>query len=189
MTSHPRPDTPLSLTMAETGETFLFRRSARGDSGSFAFQWRLAVGKVGPGPHDHAFEDETFHVVAGRLQIFMEGRCHELGPGDSLVVPAGVKHHFGHPGGEETVVEVGLSGHRMEDQFIPLATRFGSPARMPMSALPQMIVQFNQGIRDGASIPHPRFVGAIFGVVASFFRLFGIRPLAPIVGWESRSAA
>ncbi len=42
--------------------------------------------------HDHAQEDELFLVVRGRLTIrFRDGEA-VLGPGELLVVPAGVEH-------------------------------------------------------------------------------------------------
>ena len=43
-------------------------------------------------PHRHASERETITVTAGRLQMHVDGELHELGPGDSLHVPAGVVH-------------------------------------------------------------------------------------------------
>jgi mannose-6-phosphate isomerase-like protein (cupin superfamily) len=42
--------------------------------------------------HQHAAEDEFFHVVAGRLLIDLEGRTVELAPGQGLLVPRGVQH-------------------------------------------------------------------------------------------------
>jgi mannose-6-phosphate isomerase-like protein (cupin superfamily) len=184
MTSTPLPLTPLSLCSPETGESFYFRSSARGPDGRFAFQWRLAPGKAGPGPHDHPFENDTFAVVSGRLQIFMQGTCHELGPGDVLVVPAGVTHHFGHPGGEECVVEVSMDGARMEDQFVPLAQHFGSPSSLPLKAVPLTVVHIEQAMRQGASHPASGVLRALFGAMAAFFRLFGLRPLPPVRGWD-----
>lgn len=42
--------------------------------------------------HHHASEDELFLVVDGRLRIEFRDRAVELGPGELIVVPAGVEH-------------------------------------------------------------------------------------------------
>jgi len=184
VTSTPLPETPLSLITPESGESFFFRSSARGPDGRFAFQWRLAAGKAGPGPHVHPFESETFAVVSGRLQIFMEGRCHELGPGDVLVVPAGVTHHFGHPGTEECVVEVSMDGTRMEDQFVPLAQHFRSPSGLPLKAVPLTLVHLDHAMREGSTHADSAILRGLIRAMAAFFRLFGVRPLPPVSGWD-----
>lgn len=42
--------------------------------------------------HAHDGEDELFHVLRGRLRIEMEDDAVELGPGETFVVPKGVRH-------------------------------------------------------------------------------------------------
>ena len=42
--------------------------------------------------HHHAAEDELFLVVQGRLTIEFRDRAVALGPGELIVVPAGVEH-------------------------------------------------------------------------------------------------
>lgn len=43
--------------------------------------------------HAHANEDELFLVLRGRLRLEFEDGVIELGPGESYVVPAGVRHN------------------------------------------------------------------------------------------------
>ena len=45
------------------------------------------------GWHAHADEDELFVVLDGRLRIAMEHATIELGPGELVVVPKGVRHN------------------------------------------------------------------------------------------------
>jgi AraC-like DNA-binding protein len=44
-------------------------------------------------PHFHA-GDEVVHVLAGRARLRLPGGCRDVAAGDTLVVPAGVVHHF-----------------------------------------------------------------------------------------------
>lgn len=43
--------------------------------------------------HAHADEDELFHVVRGRLRIEFDDGVVELGEGEFLTVPKGVRHN------------------------------------------------------------------------------------------------
>ena len=45
--------------------------------------------------HFHKRKDETFHVLAGLLEVQVNGRRKALEPGDTLWVPRGVVHGFG----------------------------------------------------------------------------------------------
>lgn len=42
--------------------------------------------------HHHEAEDELFYVLSGRLEIELRDGTIVLGPGEMLVVPAGVEH-------------------------------------------------------------------------------------------------
>ena len=44
------------------------------------------------GWHAHAYEDEVFVVLSGRVCIDMEAGAVELGEGELVVVPKGVRH-------------------------------------------------------------------------------------------------
>ena len=52
----------------------------------------FAPGFPGPPVHLHAHQEESYHVLSGVLDVFLDGRWRELRPGESLTVPAGVPH-------------------------------------------------------------------------------------------------
>jgi mannose-6-phosphate isomerase-like protein (cupin superfamily) len=52
--------------------------------------------------HHHDDEDEFFYVVEGRFLIDLEDRTIDLGPGQGVVVPKGVRHRPRAP--ERTVI-------------------------------------------------------------------------------------
>ena len=43
-------------------------------------------------PHHHASESETIYVIEGSFEVDVDGHTHELGPGELVHVPSGVKH-------------------------------------------------------------------------------------------------
>ncbi len=55
--------------------------------------WRLP-------PHSHRAESETIHVTAGRLWMTVDDVECELGPGDTIHIPSGVRHEGGTAGSE-----------------------------------------------------------------------------------------
>ncbi len=52
--------------------------------------------------HFHPNSDETFLVIEGRLNIEFEGGALELGPGQMVTVPRGLRHRTG-PVGDRAV--------------------------------------------------------------------------------------
>ncbi|WP_410601131.1 cupin domain-containing protein [Amycolatopsis sp. lyj-90] len=64
--------------------------------------------------HYHPYSEEFLHVVAGELETVLDGDPVRLGPGDSLIVPIGVRHR---------VVNVGAEAARVVFHLSPLAPR------------------------------------------------------------------
>jgi len=61
--------------------------------------------RLGPGEfvaeHYHPYSEEFLHVVRGDLEMRLNGEPVRLGPGDSLLVPIGVRHRLVNVGTEE----------------------------------------------------------------------------------------
>ncbi|GAA3501772.1 cupin domain-containing protein [Streptomyces prasinosporus] len=64
-----------------------------GCSSGFGGVLRLAPGEHVT-EHLHPYSEEFLHVVRGRLEMSLDGAPVELGPGDSLLVPIGVRHRL-----------------------------------------------------------------------------------------------
>ncbi len=54
----------------------------------------------GPPLHFHINDDETFHVLEGRVAFFQNSKWDEIGPGGSAFVPRGQLHTFKNAGTE-----------------------------------------------------------------------------------------
>lgn len=88
---------------------------------------------LGYGPHLHREIEETFVVESGRLSFLLGEELRELGPGDVVRVPPGVRHGFAnlsgapvrllvsfHPGGFEQL----FVRHRTDQDPLPAPDGF-----------------------------------------------------------------
>jgi quercetin dioxygenase-like cupin family protein len=91
------------------------------------------------GPHRHQAIEETFLVRRGRLRFLLGEEVFDLGPGDFVRAPPGVRHGFAnlsgeavellvsfHPGGFETL----FITHRTDQDPPPSPTGFMDDARL-----------------------------------------------------------
>lgn len=78
-------------------------------------------------PHRHTREAETIHVVAGRFAMRVDSDALELGPGETVHVPAGVRHDGRLLGDEPGHRVVAFTPGGMEDFFVALAVAGDDP--------------------------------------------------------------
>lgn len=61
-----------------------------------ASEYVISDGVIAPGgfipDHYHTWEDQTFHVIQGRLEAKIGDDRREVGPGDTIHYPRGVSH-------------------------------------------------------------------------------------------------
>lgn len=79
-----------------------------GSSSGFGGVLFLAPGEVVT-EHFHPYSEEFLHVVAGELEMTVSGAPVRLAPGDSLLVPNGVRHRLVNTGDEPAHVVFHLS--------------------------------------------------------------------------------
>ena len=79
---------------------FLLEGSATG--GSLAiFEFDVAADARVPIAHSHDAYDETIYGLKGTLTWTVEGRVHDVGPGEVLCIPRGAVHRFDNFGTED----------------------------------------------------------------------------------------
>ncbi|WP_017596472.1 cupin domain-containing protein [Nocardiopsis potens] len=59
--------------------------------------------------HYHPYSEEFLHVITGELEMSLDGEPVRLGPGESLMVPIGVRHRLVNVGGSEASAVFHLS--------------------------------------------------------------------------------
>lgn len=61
----------------------------------------LAPGFAGPPLHTHPSAEESYEVLAGTLDVCVDGAWQQLKPGQSVTVPAGTPHTLRNPHGKQ----------------------------------------------------------------------------------------
>lgn len=87
---------------------------------------------LGPPRHVHHDADETFVVLSGDVEFWLEGETFTRGPGQAVFVPRGKEHTFRIVGGEPSRSIVILTPGGFEGFFREMAEgRFRIPEDMP----------------------------------------------------------
>ena len=81
-----------------TGEWIEFTAVAEDSDGQLVrFSWRSVPGGVIT-EHVHPRQEERFIITAGQARFTLDGEELVAGAGDTVIVPAGVRHSEGNPG-------------------------------------------------------------------------------------------
>ena len=79
---------------------------------------RPADEPLGYGPHLHREIEETFVVQEGRLRFLLSEEVRDLGPGDRVCVPPGVRHGFANVSGAPVKLLVSFHPGGFEQLFV-----------------------------------------------------------------------
>jgi quercetin dioxygenase-like cupin family protein len=63
-------------------------------------EFELHHGFEGPGPHAHSDHVDSFYVLEGEVDFFVDGEWHRLGAGSFVAAPIGLMHTFGNRDGQ-----------------------------------------------------------------------------------------
>ncbi len=114
-----------------TGEWIQFTASD-GDEDVVRFRWRSRPGGTIT-EHAHPHQEERFTIESGEAHFTVNGGEHVVGPGETIVVPAGARHSECNPGSVEIegMVELrpALHTREMHEAFAGLAAEGKTNAR------------------------------------------------------------
>src|ERR1022692_4240946 len=100
-----------------TGEWIEYTAIAKDSDGELVrFNWRSVPGGVIT-EHIHPHQEERFIVLAGEARFTLGGEERVAGAGETIVVPAGVRHSEGNPGPAEITAVVELRPARRTKEF------------------------------------------------------------------------
>jgi quercetin dioxygenase-like cupin family protein len=117
------------------GEKVIVHLDGERTNGKLAMWTNITPPGGGPPPHYHSNEDETFHVLEGRIAFLVDGQWHESGPGDSAFMPRGVIHTFKNVGDQPARMLITATPSGFEDFFARCAEEFARSAEPDMSRL------------------------------------------------------
>jgi len=89
------------------------RRSAR-EGGPFEFDYYLGPMATGPPEHSHDTDVESFEMVSGILQVWIDGVERRVSAGDRFVVPPRTRHRFRNQTEEEVHLRISFPGPGFE---------------------------------------------------------------------------
>jgi quercetin dioxygenase-like cupin family protein len=88
----------------------------------------------GPPPHYHLNEDETFHVIDGRVAFLVDAQWHEVGAGGTALMPRGVVYTFKNTGDQPSRMLIMTMPSGIEKFFARCAAEFAKPGEPPEMA-------------------------------------------------------
>lgn len=135
--------------------------------------------------HVHPLQEERFAVTQGAVGFKVGGKQLQLGPGETIVVPAGHAHTFWNAGAEEmrVVMEFRPALAAVTGRFYEFYFGLAQAGRARKNGLPsiwQIALQAEE-FSDHARLASPPWAvqRAIFVLLKPIARLLGYRPFIP----------
>jgi mannose-6-phosphate isomerase-like protein (cupin superfamily) len=173
-----------------TGESVQFT-ATRQDAGEdvVRFNWRSMPGGAIT-EHVHPHQEERFAITAGQAHFTIAGEDRVVGPGETLVVPIGVRHSESNRGSVpiEGMVELRPALHTKE--MFEAFGGLGSEGKTTPRGAPKNPLQLGATCwyfrhESRATSPPIWIQNLILPPLAALARLFGLRPYHD--RWDSRN--
>lgn len=170
------------LDLTPIGAIFHIRKTAgETQGGSFEMEWELAPHTGGTPVHIHPHATESYEVLEGKLDLYVDGTWRTLSAGEKASVDPGVAHTFRNASDSRTRVynthapamrfgEYFESLHRVVHSVVIRDGRITPKAILYLSVL---MTSFKDEIR---SVSPPHAVMRVFALVG---KLLGYRVSAP----------
>jgi mannose-6-phosphate isomerase-like protein (cupin superfamily) len=152
------------------------------------FDWRSMPGGAIT-EHIHRHQEERFTIIAGKAHFTLNGEERVAGPGETIIVPAGVRHSESNPGSVaiEGVVELrpALHSKEMHEAFGGLATEGKTtPRGAPKNPLQLGATVWHFRHESRATSPPIWVQNLILPPLSVLAKVFGVRPYYD--RWDTR---
>jgi len=139
--------------------------------------------------HLHPHQEERFIITAGEAHFTVNGEERIVGPGETIVVPVGVRHTQSNPGAVaiEGVVELRPALHTKE--MFEAFAGLGSEGKTTARGAPKNPLQLGATVwhfrHESRAISPPIWIQSlVLPPLAALAKLFGVRPYQD--RWDSR---
>jgi mannose-6-phosphate isomerase-like protein (cupin superfamily) len=128
-----------TLENPASGERITFRTTAAETNGELlAIDLELPANRRVPGGlHIHPLQEERFEVVEGTMRFRMGRDRIVAGPGEVVVVPAGVAHDFANAGDEQALVRVEVRPALQMERLFETAVALAEQGRTMLGGIPR----------------------------------------------------
>jgi mannose-6-phosphate isomerase-like protein (cupin superfamily) len=124
-------------------EIMILLDGERSTAGKLTMWTEITPAGGGPPPHYHLNEDETSHVINGRVAFFLNEEWNEVGPGGSAFMPSSVVHTFKNVGDQPSRMLIATTPSGIGKFFARCAEEFAKSEKPDMSRL------FEIGVEHG----------------------------------------
>jgi len=178
------------LVNQSTGERIQFIAGPQGeDTDVVRFNWQSMPGGAIT-EHIHPSQEERFSITSGRAHFVVDGEAQVLGPGEAIVVAAGVRHSEENRGPSEVtgVVELrpALRTREMHEAFAGLAAEGKTNGRgAPKNPLQLGATIWHFRRESRATAPPIWLQNIMLPPLWGIAKLCGVRPYH--ARWDSRT--
>jgi quercetin dioxygenase-like cupin family protein len=123
------------------GEEVTIHLDGERTGGKLAMWTEITPAGAGPPPHYHLNDDETFHVIEGRVAFLLNEAWNEVAPGGTAFMPRGVVHTFKNVGDQPSRILVMTMPSGFEKFFARCAAEFAKPGEPDMSRIIEIGVE------------------------------------------------
>jgi len=128
-----------TLENPASGERITFQRTAADTGGELvSIELALPPGRRVPGGrHIHPNQEERFEVIDGTMRFTLGRKRVIAGPGETVVVAAGVPHDFANGGDTEAVVRVEVRPALQMERLFETAVSLARQGRTMLGGIPR----------------------------------------------------
>ena len=106
----------------DVGLKFVITKPAADTAGEFIeIEGTMRAHSAGPPIHVHPQQEETYRVMSGMADVFLDGRWHQVRAGESLTVPRGAPHTIKNEHDEDVTA---MNWHRPAARFEEFSRTF-----------------------------------------------------------------
>ncbi len=162
------------LDLSPLGAKFFIKKTAAETDGqSFDMEWELAPRTSGTPVHVHPHASETYEVLEGELDVYVDGKWRTLSAGERLAVEEGVPHTFRNSSADVTRVYNTHKPAMRYDEYFEGLGRIASRGiisgqRVSLKAVLHLAVLMTTYREEIISVKPPDTVMRIFGRIGRF---------------------